>query len=266
MSSEVPTRDEALRRVLVATVDSTRAPERRRWDPAVASVGAFALAGALTGGTLATVNAPQADTIRYDAPLEISRPSIIDDDAVILGTPLTVTGRESTVIDLGVAPDAATGLVVEVYCLEPGFYRVKLDGHPFTEVACTAESERPEVVMSAVQVIDGAPPRAILIERDSGGYLVWAAWIDQPADAAPSSLQQEALADGVVTREEYEAGFDRYVACMAELGFHVNVIDAGTETIWYSIPGDAGNSGAANRCYEAEFDLVDMAWQGEHPR
>lgn len=264
MDTEADTRTRLLRRMLVATVDSGLPSPRSIWRTAAASVGAFALAGALAGGTMAAVGALQTGTASYDGTLEVSRPDLLDDDVVILGTPLTVAGREDAVIDLGPAPEAANGLVFQIYCLEPGFYRVDLDDHPFTEVTCTSESERPKLVSSAVETFDGVAPRTIAINLDSGGYLLWAAWVDQPADAEPSAVQQEALADGVVSREEYIAGFERYVACMADLGFVVSHGPLELEVLSYSIPGEAGHSGAANRCYEAEFILVDTEWQGAH--
>lgn len=266
MDAEADLRTKLLRRQLVATVDSGLSPPRPRWRTAAAAVGAFAFAGALAGLTVATIGAQQADTSSYDVTLENTRPNILDDDVVILGAPITVSGRDDAVLDLGPAPEAANGLVFQIYCLEPGFYRMDLDDQPFTEVTCTSESERPELASSVVETFDGPAPRTIGIHLDSGGYLIWAAWVDQPADAEPSAAQQEALADGVVTREEYVAGFERYVACMADLGFPVSHSGIDLEVLSYAIPGDAGHSGAANRCYEAEFLLIDSWWQVAHPR
>jgi hypothetical protein len=266
MDAETRARDRQLRRMLVATVDSGLQAPRPTWRTAAMSVAAFAFAGALAAGTLVTVGAWQADPASYDAMLEISRPDFLDDDVVILGTPLTVAGREGADIDLGPAPDAANGLVFQIYCLEPGFYRVEFDGQPFTDVTCTVESEEPEIVARGVKSFDGPAPRTITIDLEAGGYLLWVAWVDQPADAEPSAAQQEALADGAVTREEYIAGFERYVACMADLGFPVSHSGIDLEVLSYAIPGEAGHSGAANRCYEAEFQVVDMEWQVAHPR
>jgi hypothetical protein len=266
MDAETRTRDRQLRRMLVATVDSGLPAPRPTWHTAALSVGAFAFAGALAAGTLVTIGELQAEPASYDATLEISRPDLLDDDVVILGAPLTVAGREDADIDLGLAPGTANGLVFQIYCLEPGFYRVEFDEEPFTDVTCTEESEEPEIVARGVKSFDGPAPRTITIDLESGGYLLWVAWLDQPADAEPSSAQREALDDGVVTREEYLAGFERYVACMADLGFVVSHGPLELEVLSYSIPGEAGHSGAANRCYEAEFQFVDMEWQVAHPR
>jgi hypothetical protein len=264
MNSEHQNRDEALRRLLVATVDSGPAPARPRWRVAAASIGAFAVAGALTGGTLATVGASPADSSLFDVPIEISTPPILEDDVRILGTPIYVTGREPTLVDLGLAPEGANGLAVAIYCLEVGSYRVALDGRFELGMECTPESGPSTGGGGGVVPFADGPPRELSVDLDSGGYAVWAAWVDRPADAEPSAAQLEALADGVVSREEYLAGFDRYVACMAALGFEVFVGNREKEIIGYSIPGTAGDSGAANRCYEAEFHLVDAEWQVAH--
>ena len=192
-----------LRRLLVATVDSGPAPVRPNWVGR-RIVGAFALAGALTGGALATVGASPAHNQQFDAPLEISTPPILDDDVGILGTPFYVTGREPAVVDLGAAPAGANGLAIAIYCLDVGSYRVDLDGRFHMGMTCTPEDGDRARAAEAESCRSTAQPRAKLsIDLDSGGYAVWAAWVDQPADAEPSALQQEALADGIVTREEY---------------------------------------------------------------
>lgn len=265
MNPETHPRDEVLRRLLVATIDSGPAPVRPRWKVAAASVGAFALAGALTGGALASVGASPAHNQQFDAPLEISTPPILEDDVRILGTPLYVTGRQPAVVDLGAAPAGANALAVAIYCLDVGSYRVNFDGRFEFGLACTPEDGRPSTGGGGeVAPFDGSAPRELSIDLDSGGYAVWAAWVDRPANAEPSAIQQGALADGVVTREEYVAGFERYVACMADLGFTVSYGDTDREIIGYTILGNSGDSGAANRCYEAEFHLVDVEWQVAH--
>jgi hypothetical protein len=266
MNRESDPRDEALRRMLVAAADSSLTPARPRWRLAVASVSAFALAGALTGGTLATVGAAPANDSRFDAPLEIEVPPILDDDVRILGTPIVVTGREPAYVDLGPAPEGANGLALAMYCLEFGSYRTELDGSFEMGMTCTPDSESDPIGGGGggVTMFGDTPPRVLSVDLDFGRYAVWAAWVDQPADAEPSVAQQEALSDGVVSREEYVAGFDRYVACMAALGFEVYGSNREEEIIGYAIPGSAGQSGAANRCYEAEFHLVDMEWQIAH--
>lgn len=68
-----------------------------------------------------------------------------------------------------------------------------------------------------------------------------------------------ALADDEVTREEYLAGLDRYIACMEGNGWSVGVIDREAEVIDYRIEAISGADDL--RCYAAEFVELDMAWQ-----
>jgi hypothetical protein len=261
MSTDLSPRDEALRRHLVATVDAGPAPAPPRWRVAVAAVGAFAIAGALTGGTLATVNAAPAPP----AVVDLAGPPIFEDDVRILSTPLILTGSEPADVDLGAAPAGANGLALAIYCLDLGSYQVSLDGRFEMGTECTPGTGPDLGGGGGVILFDGPAPRSLSVDLDGGEYAVWAAWVNQPADAEPSATQQEALADGVVAREEYVAGFERYVACMADLGFEVHAGDTTSETIGYSIEGDAGLSGAAGHCYEAEFAQLDVEWQLAHP-
>lgn len=267
MDNETRTRDRVLRHMLVATVDSGVATPRPVWRTAALSVGAFALAGALAGGTMVAVGALRADPASYDyEPFEIDAASHLEDDVVIFGSPIVVTGSQPTTVDLGRAPSGANGLALAIYCLEAGAYTVALDGEFTMGTECTEESGPVGGGSATVEMFVDGPPHDLSVDLDSGGYAVWAAWVNQPADAEPSAAQREALVDGVVTREEYLAGFERYVACMADLGFVVSHGPLEQEVLGYSIPGTAGNSGAANRCYEAEFHLVDVDWQIAHPQ
>jgi hypothetical protein len=267
MNPDNHTREEMLRHLLVATADAAPGPTRPKWRLAVVSISSFALAGALTGGTLATVGATPGGVDQVAEAVQVTTPPFLDDDVSILGAPIYATGQQAATFDLGEAPDRANGLALAIYCLEAGEYRVDLDGEFAWGTTCTPVEERPTTGGGAtVVVFDGDPPRELSVDLESGEYAIWAAWVDQPADAEPSAAQQAALADGVVTREEYRAGFDRYVACMTDLGFPVSLSGTDLEVISYAIPGDAGSSGAANRCYEAEFQLVDIEWQLAHPQ
>jgi hypothetical protein len=262
------TRDEMLRRVLVATVDAGTAPPRSRWHLAVGSLAAFALAGALTGGAVAGVARPEPTSILGEM-VEISAPPILDDDVQILGVPFVITAGETSHLDLGLAPDSADGLAIAIYCLAPGNYRVFLDGQFEIGNGCDEASQTGIPSGGGGGIVDfrnGRPPTKLAVEAPSGAYALWAAWVDRPDPVEPSAAQQESMADGVVTREEYLAGLDRYVACMAEVGFVVSLGSRDSEIVGYVIPGPAGRSGDANRCYEVEFRDVDIEWQVAHPQ
>jgi hypothetical protein len=263
MTSDPTLRDRALRRVLVATVDAGAGPQPSRWRLPVASIAVFALAGALAGVAVATFQ-PPADIVPGEEPIDFRPPPFLEDDVLVLGSPFVLSGREPGSIDLGPAPADANGLAIAISCLEAGSYDVSLDGEPAMGTTCAEEDGPPTGGGATVVAFGDDPPRELSVDFGSGSFAVWAAWVDQPADAEPSAAQSEALADGEVTREEYAAGFDRYVACMADLGFAVDRLDTGEDVISYVIPGNAGHSGAANRCYEAEFQELDMIWQVAH--
>jgi hypothetical protein len=80
----------------------------------------------------------------------------------------------------------------------------------------------------------------------------------------PSPAQQDALADGVVDRAEYEAGFAGYQACMSDAGYTVEVLNATSTIIDYRQLAQSSDDGTANRCYQIEFAGVDESWQLAH--
>lgn len=262
-------RDQALRRMLVERASAAPRP-RPVWRVVALAAGAFALGGVLAVGTLvAFTGLPRGGFVGADDPLTVEFPNaegVMDDDVRILGAPLFSTGERTITIDLGTAPAGANGIAIAAACVDVAEYRLLLDGRYEMGMGCTEEPDRP---MSGggggvIPFRDG-PPRALTVEVAYGTYVISALWVYQPPDAEPSAEQSAALADGVVSREEYEAGFDAYVACMADLGFEVSLVGMrDAEIIGYVIPGDAGMSGPANRCYEEHFSLVDMEWQVAH--
>jgi uncharacterized protein YceK len=84
---------------------------------------------------------------------------------------------------------------------------------------------------------------------------------EAPATFEQSASQVDALADGVVNRAEYQAGFAHYRACMAKSGYPVTVLDGDSTIIDMRIPAEAVDNGIDNRCYQTEFMSVNEAWQ-----
>ncbi|MBD7949320.1 MULTISPECIES: hypothetical protein [Oerskovia] len=76
-----------------------------------------------------------------------------------------------------------------------------------------------------------------------------------------SAEQASALEDDEVDREEYEAGFRRYVACMNGAGFEVLGGDVSSAVISYSIAQAAIDEGVEAECYGSEFEHLDRKWQ-----
>lgn len=81
---------------------------------------------------------------------------------------------------------------------------------------------------------------------------------------APSSAQEEVLADGVVDRSEYESSFADFRSCMSDGGYTVDVLDADGAIIDYRYLAQATDDGTADRCYQIEFASVDESWQTAH--
>lgn len=79
-----------------------------------------------------------------------------------------------------------------------------------------------------------------------------------------SADQQDALADGIVTHDEYEAGYRRFVACLAQSGFVVSDSGLRYGVHDYGVPSDAIAAGEDRRCYGLEFEALDVQWQLAH--
>lgn len=261
-SSDLPSRSAALRTELVAQVAESvtvrRAPAGR---VAIAAVLAFALAGATTGGAVAAngvLASASSVELSMDEMLMVSFPG-----TQFFGTPLIITGSGATTVDLGPRPDGATALALRVGCIDAGRYDVAIDGVDDSWVQCSEMdvASGPSVAGFSNQydVTETVPQSLTVRGAAEDRYVMWVSWSAPPTTPISSQAQRDALADGVVTREEYVAGLDRYIACMEENGWSVAVIDREAEVIGYRIQAIAGMDDA--KCYAAEFYELDMGWQ-----
>ena len=82
--------------------------------------------------------------------------------------------------------------------------------------------------------------------------------------SASSEEQTAALADDSVSSDEYEEGFRRYQACLADAGYDLLLGDGTGYLVDYSVPDAAVTSGADEACYVREFQQVDISWQLAH--
>lgn len=62
-----------------------------------------------------------------------------------------------------------------------------------------------------------------------------------------SEFEREVLADGTITRGEYEEAVDRYVTCMGDAGFDVTTVDQGGYFV-YEMASAPGLDEADERC------------------
>ncbi|GAA1725542.1 hypothetical protein [Microcella frigidaquae] len=262
----IPSRTDALRAELVAQAaeSAPRAPAVTTGRVAVAAVLAFALAGATTGGAVAATGM-LTPTSTVELSMEELR-LISFPGAEMLGAPLVVTGSGETVVQLDDRPAEATGLALRVQCLDVGRYDIVINDVPESWVQCDTASEGVQSAGGFSQLFDlsfdlsGDGPQSVSVRgQGADRYVVWVSWAVLPEPVEASAAQRDALADGVVTREEYLAGLDRYVACMEASGWSVAVIDREADVVDYRIEAISGDDDA--RCYAAEFMELDMGWQ-----
>lgn len=146
--------------------------------------------------------------------------------------------------------------------------RIHSDAPPFESVTTRAEltvptsSQRP--ARSRVKVGIAAGVCAFVI----GGAAVAAVgtWprAAQYRKSERSAASNEALADGRVTLQEYQAGFQRYRTCVAEAGAPLSDVrfDSATSLYVYTASG----APAAEGCYVKEFYALDLIWQTDPDR
>ena len=256
-------RDAQLRQEIVDLVDRQRASARRGNRTLVASVTAFAIAGAITGGTVAAVASGDDDSKLDQVSARAMGLQLVGNHSPILGEPFEQIGHGDGELDLAAMPSGANAIAFALHCTSIGTYTFALNGVELGGISCSDESDTKagHGGMSTFVTPDATADNTITISvNGSGGYAVWAAWVTRPV-LHTSAEQAAALADGVVDEQEYLAGLNRYIECMAQAGFTIDVLDTGEPIVRYVIPGNAVFDGAEDRCYVAEFRELDMEWQ-----
>jgi len=267
MANEPTARDAALRRLLVS--QASRRSARRPVTRVLAATAGSVAAVAALATVVVLVAQPSAFTgfaQQRNEPYAFGTPSFVHDDETILGEPLEFRSQESQTIDLGTPPRGATALGMALRCFAAGSYSVSAVDEWPAPLNCDDDGRVISGAMGYYIRFPSTGETRVRISASPGGeYAIWLAWVAVPPDPDPSAEQSAALADGVVTREEYVAGFDRYAACLLEAGY---VIDANrtSEVIMAAVGDDAVSSGVDRQCYVAEFRAIDMQWQAEHPQ
>src|SRR5580698_2069603 len=105
------TRSDAIERLLSGTVDSTpiRRPGRRTVAIGIGSaVAAFALAGALTGGAIASAATPNAQQEAIDNANQAAGVGwVVEQDSTLFGQPFVASGSGTISVALGERPAGA---------------------------------------------------------------------------------------------------------------------------------------------------------------
>jgi hypothetical protein len=79
-----------------------------------------------------------------------------------------------------------------------------------------------------------------------------------------SPQQREALKDGVVSWDEYEAGFTAYRTCLGKHGYKMLDPHVEGDLFEFSVPLDADDSNVDQKCYSYTWSRVDDEWQLAH--
>src|SRR5690625_219231 len=105
------------------------------------------------------------------------------------------------------------------------------------------------------------------------GLLLLTACSSSEDDASPpsetsvesgASLEQlDIIEERLISRDDYEGGFLRYVACIEEFGGEIEYAIPPGEGIRYLVLEGADDDEA---CYDTHFALIDENWQLENPR
>lgn len=245
-------RDQVLRAALIGEV--RRAARRRRWTLPLLGLGGFVVAGALTAGALVGSGVFQPVMDQQEASALVA--SGLAGDARLLGAPVLRVTDDGAELTLGARPAGARHVAVGLQCTATRTVSVSIDGGRSTTASCGSA-----VVLDAPAGAHDRP--TVTVEpRAAGAMTVWAAWAEPDPLPGPSEQQRAALADGVVTRSEYVAAWQRWTGCMRALGHPVGA-DLDQVVIVTGVPTEAERVDA--RCGAAELVEVDSAWQAEHP-
>ena len=244
-----PDRLAAMRAGLVEQV-STR---RRRRVPVWAALAAFALAGAATGGAVSAAAITQPDS-----------PSVATKDMFLgllrgghtVGPLLSREASGPTQLDLGPRPDNATGIVTFIQCDGAGGFVQTLGGEVQLRQQCESNSDL------GFSTDNDPTDSTVSMDADAGlTYTIWAQWFMTPAPAQPSTAQQAAVADGVITEAEWHEAVDRFAACMSGAGYPL--LQYAYDPLSYGMSTDAERTGAVERCQESELNQVEKIWEAQ---
>lgn len=263
-------RTSVLRRLLVATVDATPVPRRRRRFMGVAV--ATGIAAALVGGAISAtaIIAPSGTVDELAFADEVKH--VLDRDTELYGEPIVASDSGHTEIEVGARPEGATMLIVLVLCREVGNFTIEIehaDSAGPSLFSCADDSLSDLYggylgVSGNYHRIDGDEPPVVTVDSpDAAGYDVWISWGNQVRPELPpaSAAQEAAIADGVVTEDEYRAGFERYRACVEAGGYELHIIDLTGPLFEYGTPVEAEYEGVSGPCFALELEEIDMEWQ-----
>jgi hypothetical protein len=253
-------RSAEFRRALVATANL--GPYVRRRLPlrlVVVGLAAFALAGALTGGAVATATSVDPQVVAAQAgAAAAARQYTQEEDGTLIGQPITRSASGTQEIDVGERPSGATDLVEGFDCVDAGTFVGLLDSTRYESYpGCV-----PGGNSASTEPVKGTGGHIVTIQAPkSARFSIWLSWATIP-QLEESAAQRQELSDGLVTRDEDVAAFNRYEGCMGALGHPIDGQSTSIVPV-YTLDDSAVNDGSDNRCYVTEYREVDAKWQLE---
>lgn len=171
----------AIREIVVEAVKNPVSLRRMTARAAVGLAAAITVGvAALAGGTAIAINGQQT------APIIVEKDTGPDFAPIVtIGKSQDFEGEETARFDLGVPPDGATGLSIDVVCLTPGQYEVRLESvvDSYDSFACgtnepgTVENSRFENIGTGRQflMIVATPDDSFTVRTtwEKGGEVIW---------------------------------------------------------------------------------------------
>jgi len=253
-------RDNQLRRLLVATADinpTSRPRLTRRLG--IGALGAFIVAAAFGGGALTAAYAGPPTTSDEHA-LRAGTEGQLGKYGKVLGPSYYFRGSASTDLHIDRAPKGADLLRVELICKAAKRAELKLDGVMQQSGDCGGSG-----VTLLKTATDDAHTLTVMPTGHSD-YVLFAVWI-KSGNVEPSAQTEAEIADGRITRQEYEYAFSRYLGCIAEAGYPEPERDLSAVVLGPSGDAqDAAKIAAADHCESREWLEVDKIWQLQSPQ
>jgi hypothetical protein len=263
---------EGLRDAIATTVSAdgySRKPRTRK--TVFAAVGAFALAGALSG----SLTAAAASSSNANNAMEGLMQTVATANLNSIGGKLTGPSRfeilsGNSVVDPGVRPHGANAIEVSFQCVDPGTFSQYVTGTAAsTPLPCTSDKMTiPSTTnpQPTTYRITGSSKTTLTTKGTDGArYAVWVSWAKVPGRTQMSAQQAADVADGVVTPTEYVSAYNRFDACMAEAGYPQIVVPEAGTPLTHGPNYDPRESIVADTvCYPREFEQVDTLWQDAH--
>jgi hypothetical protein len=266
MTEQTTDRDTALRETFVSL--ATSAPyHASRWTrkrTAVAII-AFVAGGALAGGAVSTAAFAANTTNNTERLLAYMGESVVGTHGTLLGHPKFYAGTDAAALAFGKAPAGANHIVISFQCDEAGTFTPLMNGLTIPKAGgemCTSASTDTSSPTGFEIAASGSGAHTLRIDSGGKRYSIWASWVKESPIPKPTADQDNAVADGVITRDEYLAAWNGYLGCMAGQGHPVSNVSQSTNEISTAF-AEAGYN-ADRICYPLEFSEVSSLWGTEH--